>query len=64
MNHDNEKDVKISTTPKDDGAVCTTEPSDIKRELSDSEIASVAGGYVVVGQQPPSPKNPYGASPQ
>ena len=35
-----EKDAKVSTNPKDDAA----KSPEIKRELTDQEIASVAGG--------------------
>jgi hypothetical protein len=38
------KDVKTLTTPEDDAAVKAAEPSEEKRELTDDEIASVAGG--------------------
>ena len=38
------KDAKTLTTPKDDAAVKAAEPSEVKRELTDEQIAAVAGG--------------------
>jgi hypothetical protein len=39
-----EKDAKPLTTPQDDSAPKAAKPSDDKRELTDDEIAAVAGG--------------------
>jgi hypothetical protein len=47
------KDAKPLTNPNDDVAPKAAEPSEIKRELTDEEIAAVAGGVVVV-KRPPS----------
>jgi len=59
------QDTKPSTLSDDSAAV--KPHSEVKRELSDAEIAEVAGGYVVVGQKPPpgpsNPGNPPHASP-
>jgi hypothetical protein len=38
------KDAKRLTTPQDDSAPKAAKPSDDKRELTDDEIAAVAGG--------------------
>jgi len=66
MNNDNQKDVPPSTTSTDDATGLITESPEIKRELTDDESASVAAGFVVVGQQPPfsPPTNPGHFSPQ
>jgi hypothetical protein len=65
MSYDNQKDVPCSTVPEDDTAVQTDESSEKTRELTDGEIASVAGGYVVVGGNPITPPpNTNHASPQ
>jgi mono/diheme cytochrome c family protein len=45
-----EKDEEIVTTPRADAARKADEPSKAKRELTDDEIASVAGG---VSKRPP-----------
>jgi hypothetical protein len=39
-----EKDPKSLTTPPSDAAAKDAEPSESKRELTDEEIAAVAGG--------------------
>jgi len=44
MKHDDEKNAKTVTTPKDSAATKAAEPSESKRELSDDEIAAIAGG--------------------
>ena len=64
MNHDNQKDVQLSTTPKDDAAEPTAEPSEKKRELTDGEIASVAAGFMMSGPISPQPPSSPHASPQ
>lgn len=60
MNNDNQKDAQVSTIPEDDAAEQTAESSKEQRELTDSEIASVAAGFMVVGEPPrstpPSPR--------
>jgi hypothetical protein len=63
MNNDNQKDVQIPTTPKDDATVLITESPEIKRELDDDDCASVAAGYMVVGHTPP-PTSPGHFTPQ
>jgi hypothetical protein len=45
-----EKDAKVSTTLKDDAI----DSSEIKKELTDEEIASVAGGATSVSGSSPS----------
>jgi hypothetical protein len=49
-----DKNAKDSTNPKDDAA----EPSKIKRELTDQEIASVAAGQIVTTNVGPNPLSP------
>ena len=44
MKHEDEKTSKAPTTPHDNGPQKASEPSEIKRELTDQEIAEVAGG--------------------
>jgi hypothetical protein len=39
-----EKDAKTLTTPQDDDAPKAAKPPEDKRELTDDEIAAVAGG--------------------
>ena len=39
-----EKNAKALATPQDDAAPNAAEPSEIKRKLTDEEIAAVAGG--------------------
>ncbi len=39
-----EKDAKPLTTPQDDSAPKAAKPAEDKRELTDDEIAAVAGG--------------------
>jgi hypothetical protein len=41
-----EKDPNTLTTPQDDGAPKAATPSEEKRELTDEEIATVAGGMI------------------
>jgi hypothetical protein len=40
-----EKDAKALTTPKDDAPQKAAKPSEVERELTDDEIAAVAGGH-------------------
>ena len=44
MTHDDEKNAKSSIPSKDSAAVKAKDTSQGRRELSDDEIASVAGG--------------------
>ena len=44
MKHEVEKTSKAPTTPHDNAPQKDAEPSEIKRELTDQEIADVAGG--------------------
>jgi len=59
-----EKDPKSATTPPADAAPKDAEPSGIKRELTDEEIAAVAGGAItsgvtaVSGHKPAPPSSP------
>jgi hypothetical protein len=48
-----EKDEEIVTTPRADAARKADEPSEIKRELTDEEIAAVAGGGIKIVNRPP-----------
>ena len=54
------KDAKTVTTLKDDTAPKATEPSEIMRELTDDEIAAVAGAGG--SPAPPPPTSPVGGS--
>ena len=63
MNHDNQNDVQLSTTPRDDAAVQTAESSAIERELTDGELASVAAGYMVKGHKEHRRTNKWDATP-
>ena len=50
------KDAKTLTIPKDDAAAKAAAPSEVKRELTDEEIAAVTGGVgipIVGGYKPP-----------
>jgi len=44
MQREDEKNSKTPGTPKDSGAPKAAEPSETPRELTDDEIAAVAGG--------------------
>ena len=44
----NEKDAKTPTAHQDDAAQKAAHPSQVMRELTDDEIAAVAGGGIVV----------------
>jgi hypothetical protein len=53
MNDNTEKDIPVYTTNQDDASAPTSESS-IPSELSDVEIASIAGGIsVTMGPNPP-----------
>jgi bacteriocin-like protein len=41
-----EKDAQTLNTPKDEALQKAAEPSEVKRELTDDELASVAGGPI------------------
>jgi hypothetical protein len=53
-----EKDPKSVTTPPSDAAPKDAEPSGIKRELTDEEVAAVAGGFTIAGGGSPVPPAP------
>jgi hypothetical protein len=53
MNQDDQKNIPLSTIPKSDAAVLTTKSSAINQNLTDSEIASVAGTLLSFGPKPP-----------
>jgi hypothetical protein len=45
---------KSLTPVKDDAEQTATEQPEVKKELTDDEIAAVAGGYVIAGSNNPS----------
>jgi hypothetical protein len=47
------KDAKTLNTPKDDTAPKATETPEVTRELTDDEIAAVAGGGLTIVTRPP-----------
>jgi hypothetical protein len=49
------KDAKTLNTPKDDTAPKATETAEVTRELTDDEIAAVAGGGIIVKRGSPTP---------
>jgi hypothetical protein len=49
------KDAETLNTPKDDTAPKATETAEVTRELTDEEIAAVAGGGIVITRGSTSP---------
>jgi hypothetical protein len=45
--NETEKATKAQDKPRDDSALKDDKPSDVKRELTDDEIASIAGGVAI-----------------
>lgn len=41
------KDINAQDKPRDDSALKDGKPSEVKRELTDDEIASIAGGVTI-----------------
>jgi hypothetical protein len=62
MSNETGKDVETAGKPLEESAPKATKPSETQRELTDDEIASVAGGLAVKlgGSGPKTPTNqPY-----
>jgi hypothetical protein len=56
MTHDDKTSAKVANTSEDRSTLKTRDASQIKRELTDDEIAAVAGG---LNPQPLPPSDPH-----